>query len=278
MSMAMVGAVLLFGVAAYAAGSAHLFAPSPLAAADSGCQTFTQTGHTVCGDFLVYWQTNGGLAQQGYPISDVFNEKSETDGITHKVQYFERAVFEAHPENQPPNNVLLSLLGSQKYKVKYPNGASASASTTVASPQPASATSANAAPAATTVPASTYPLRKVNGRLAITLYQIRDPSPVRSGESPKAGTRVVAIDVTMENTGSDAFDYNAFEWYAQTTDDRVYEAAGFESALDPYLTSGSLAAGEKARGWISFVIPQGNALSTVKYGDFGSNPIVYSLG
>ncbi len=146
MSMAMVGAVLLFGVAAYAAGSAHLFAPRSLAAADSGCQTFTQTGHTVCGDFLVYWQTNGGLAQQGYPISDVFDEKSETDGITHKVQYFERAVFEAHPENQPPYNVLLSLLGSQKYKTKYPNGMSTSASATAAaSPSPSASPSVGGA-------------------------------------------------------------------------------------------------------------------------------------
>lgn len=148
MSMAMVGAVVLFGMAAYAAGSAHLFAPSPLAAADSGCQTFAQTGHTVCGDFLVYWQTNGGLAQQGYPISDVFDEKSETDGITHKVQYFERAVFEMHPENQPPNNVLLSLLGSQKYKAKYgdkPPVASQAPPAAVTPPQPPITTSGSLA-------------------------------------------------------------------------------------------------------------------------------------
>jgi len=277
MSMAMVGTILLFGFAAYAAGSAHLFAPSPLAAADSGCQTFAQTGHTVCGDFLKYWQANGGLAQQGYPISDLFDEKSETDSVTHTVQYFERAVFESHPENQPPNNVLLSLLGSQKYKAKYPNGASANMSTTVASPQPAPATSANVAPVTTTAPANTYPLRKVNGRLAITFYQIRDPSPVRTSQAPKAGMRVVAIDVTMENIGNAAFDYNAFQWSVQTTDDRVYKAAGFPSALDPYLTFGSLAAGEKARGWISFVVPQDSAVSSIKYADFGSNPIMYSL-
>jgi hypothetical protein len=35
------------------------------------------------------------------------------------VQYFERAVFEYHPENQPPYNVLLSQLGTFRYREKY---------------------------------------------------------------------------------------------------------------------------------------------------------------
>src|SRR4029453_2680814 len=42
------------------------------------------------------------------------------------VQYFERAVFEYHPENQPPNDVLLSQLGTFRYKVKYPSATPAS--------------------------------------------------------------------------------------------------------------------------------------------------------
>jgi hypothetical protein len=100
--------LLVFGCVGYFAGSAHLLRPSLLAAADD-CQSFPQTGFQACGDFLNYWNTHGGLAQQGYPISPPFQEKSDTDGKTYTVQYFERAVFEAHPENQPPNNVLLSL-------------------------------------------------------------------------------------------------------------------------------------------------------------------------
>ncbi len=71
---------------------------------------------------LSYWQTHGGLAQQGYPLTNAFPEVSDTDGKTYTVQYFERAVFEAHPENQPPNNVLLSLLGAFRLKAKYPGG------------------------------------------------------------------------------------------------------------------------------------------------------------
>jgi hypothetical protein len=91
--------------------------------AQAGCQLFPQTGKSACGKFLAYWQTHGGLAQQGYPISNELRETSDTDGRTYTVQYFERAVFELHPENASPNDVLLSLLGSFLYKQKYPGGA-----------------------------------------------------------------------------------------------------------------------------------------------------------
>ena len=58
--------------------------------------------------FLDYWNAHGGLAQQGFPISEEFVEKSDLNGQEYTVQYFERAVFEMHPENQPPYDVLLS--------------------------------------------------------------------------------------------------------------------------------------------------------------------------
>lgn len=91
--------------------------------ARAACQTFPETGKTVCGRFLQYWTEHGGLAQQGLPISDVVGEISTIDGVTYTVQYFERAVFEYHPENRPPYDVLLSLLGVFRYQEKYPNGA-----------------------------------------------------------------------------------------------------------------------------------------------------------
>jgi hypothetical protein len=87
------------------------------------CQTFEETGKTMCDRFMQYWQSNGGLPQQGYAISEEIQEQSATDGKIYTVQYFERAVFEKHSENQPPNDVLLSLLGNFHYKQKYPKGA-----------------------------------------------------------------------------------------------------------------------------------------------------------
>jgi hypothetical protein len=91
--------------------------------AQTGSRYFPETGHTIRGRFLDYWQTYGELSQQGYPISKEMQEVSDIDGKSYTVQYFERAVFEMHRENQPPYDVLLSLLGAMRYKQKYPNKA-----------------------------------------------------------------------------------------------------------------------------------------------------------
>lgn len=82
-------------------------------------RTFPETGKMVRDRFLEYWETHGGIYQQGYPIADEFEEVSDTDGKTYVVQYFERAVFEYHPENKEPYDVLLQLLGVETYKQKY---------------------------------------------------------------------------------------------------------------------------------------------------------------
>lgn len=91
-----------------------------------GCQTFAQTGQKLCGRFLEYWQNHGGLAQQGLPLSAVFEETNQStpfgDGKTHLVQYFERSRFEYHPENQPPYDILLGLVGKNQLKAHYGSG------------------------------------------------------------------------------------------------------------------------------------------------------------
>lgn len=75
---------------------------------------FKETGHTLTGKFLEYWQTNGGLAQFGLPATEPFQELSPIDGKTYTVQYFERNRFELHPENAGTKyEVLLGLLGTQ---------------------------------------------------------------------------------------------------------------------------------------------------------------------
>ena len=53
------------------------------AQAQSTSRTFTETGKTVKGRFLAYWDAHGGLAQQGFPISEEMQETSETNGKTY---------------------------------------------------------------------------------------------------------------------------------------------------------------------------------------------------
>src|SRR5438874_2109097 len=110
--------------------------------AQGACRTFVETGKTVCDVFLTYWNTHGGLAQQGYPISDPRSETSDTDGKAYTTQYFERAVFEQHPEFAgSPNEVLLSQLGTFRWRDKQtpptPAATPTSAVPPTATPPPA---------------------------------------------------------------------------------------------------------------------------------------------
>jgi protocatechuate 3,4-dioxygenase beta subunit len=88
---------------------------APQSAPAAASYTFKETGLAVSGDFWTAWQ--GGRSYQealyinGLPITSVRDETSPTDGKVYKTQWFERARFEAHPQNQPPYNMLLGLLG-----------------------------------------------------------------------------------------------------------------------------------------------------------------------
>ena len=85
----------------------------PPVTAKPGATFFSQTGHNLDGAFLAYWQVNGGLAQFGYPLTEVSKERL-ADGKEYDVQYFERARFEYHPEvNDPNKRVSLGQLGRE---------------------------------------------------------------------------------------------------------------------------------------------------------------------
>src|SRR5205085_781676 len=68
---------------------------------------FQATGQTIAPEFQVYWEQNGGLGQFGYPLTQPTLIRG------YKTQFFERAVFEYHPENVPPYDVLLRRLGAE---------------------------------------------------------------------------------------------------------------------------------------------------------------------
>ncbi len=73
-------------------------------------EAFDASSPPTAVDGIVYtasygWE-GGGLAQQGFPISVEMQETSATGREPYMVQYFERAVFEYHPENRPPNRAL----------------------------------------------------------------------------------------------------------------------------------------------------------------------------
>ncbi|HUY99111.1 MAG TPA: hypothetical protein VMU89_02080 [Thermomicrobiaceae bacterium] len=89
---------------------------------DANCRFLPETGHRLCFGFKAYWQSHGldmgdpgvsfreSLALFGYPISEEFVDPA-TGLVT---QYFERAVFEYHPNNPDPYKVELRRLGAEE--------------------------------------------------------------------------------------------------------------------------------------------------------------------
>jgi hypothetical protein len=71
-----------------------------------GIRYFPETGHTLRGEFLNYWNRRGGLGAFGFPQSEELVQQLD-DGRNYVVQYFERARFEL-----VGRNVRLALLGS----------------------------------------------------------------------------------------------------------------------------------------------------------------------
>src|SRR5437764_5304514 len=112
---------LVLGVALLLASGLTAATARPARAAD---QCFPQTGRCVPERFYAYWQQHGGLALNGYPLSDPFTEALE-DGKPYTVQYFERVRMEHHPENQPPFDVLLGQFGRRLHPADPPVSAQA---------------------------------------------------------------------------------------------------------------------------------------------------------
>ncbi len=83
------------------------YLPTRAAPASTGARYFAQTGHSLVGNFLSYWQANGGLDRFGYPISEVIHDP----GLDLDVQYVERGRLELHPEAD--GAVMLGRIGAE---------------------------------------------------------------------------------------------------------------------------------------------------------------------
>src|SRR5437763_9851845 len=108
---------VILGLALLGSLVAGLLVHAPRARAAEAC--FAETGFCVRGAFLDYWLAHGGLAINGFPLSDEFTEVLE-DGKPYTVQYCERARLEWHPEIADPQyRVLLGQFGRRVLREAY---------------------------------------------------------------------------------------------------------------------------------------------------------------
>ncbi len=115
---ALIGTLLLATVASVFALPSRTVAspPPPLA------QYFNESGHSAQNWYWQFWKnTPNALRVLGYPISESFMQPSFTEpGKSYRVQYYERAVLEEHPENFGRDGnrfyILGRLLGNELIK------------------------------------------------------------------------------------------------------------------------------------------------------------------
>src|SRR5207253_2645385 len=55
---------------------------------NQGVLYFPETGHNLKGIFADYWVSHGGLTQQGYPLTEPYEQVSDVDGKVYLTQYF----------------------------------------------------------------------------------------------------------------------------------------------------------------------------------------------
>ena len=141
----------------------------PKSRQEAGCRFFAETGHNICGNILGAWRAQGlefdgrkgtseaeSLALFGLPLSDL---QSETFGGDKRyvVQWFERARFELHPENAPPYNILLGLLGAEVRNSSAPSPTATLTPTATPTPTPKPKPKPRPRPTSTPLPATELP-------------------------------------------------------------------------------------------------------------------------
>lgn len=88
------------------------------ASAVSGRTYFPQTQHSVGGEFLTFWQRYGGLRVFGLPLTEEYNGISPENGQMYRMQLFERARFEYHPDMPTGQRIQLALIGAEESRLR----------------------------------------------------------------------------------------------------------------------------------------------------------------
>jgi Domain of unknown function (DUF4352) len=104
---------------------------------------------------------------------------------------------------------------------------------------------------------------QLNGLTVTVVTADLNAKPGNQFIQPKAGDRFVVVQVLYENTGSESISYNPFDW-------KLSDASGFSYStaypgVAQELQSGSLSSGEKARGYISYEVPQSASGLSMKF-------------
>jgi len=123
----------------------------------------------------------------------------------------------------------------------------------------------SAVPTATVVsPMDINQKTTTNSGYSMKVNTLEDPAQPASGYEAKPDTRLVAVQVDLENTSSDdAMSVDVAN--AVVTDDKGIDYNSVAGGRDGEIKSADLKKGERANGWIAFQVPKDAKLKSLTY-------------
>ena len=82
--------------------------------------------------------------------------------------------------------------------------------------------------------------------------------------TPTEGTKLIAVQIVVGNESGDQITVNALNSYLVDTNGYVYDAESGGSSNEQ-IDLVDLNAGERVRGWVSFVVPEDAVAESIKY-------------
>jgi hypothetical protein len=111
-----------------------------------------------------------------------------------------------------------------------------------------------------------------SGDYVLTVHGIADNVPPETDiyDRPKEGNKYYAVEVTVENKGSDVISYNVIYFKLQDSEGYTYDYTG--AYKKPWFGYGDLQPGRKVRGWITFEIPKNSSNLELIFQPITNNP------
>ena len=111
---------------------------------------------------------------------------------------------------------------------------------------------------------------------SITAFQIEDPAEPAFPDffDPPAETRLAAVEIEVKNVSDEKKTFSTFEIYLVDSNGRLYAIDYFNGP--DVIESGDLEPGAKVRGWVTFLVPDGAMLESIKFVTFDMDAPLYA--
>jgi hypothetical protein len=117
--------------------------------------------------------------------------------------------------------------------------------------------------------------------LDVTLVSFVDPAPLylanQYDRAPEDGTRLVAAQLRVRNTGDDDYLVDPTTEVSGTAGGKKADPFGEDTSAGVMLDQVSLAPGQTVLGYVTYDVPDGVRMSEVRYEPMGATPMIWQV-